>query len=139
MKEEKSSRTDGIKGLIKKYGYLSVGTYLSIYIMTLGAIYTSLEFDIFNAATFGLDPVNMIKKVCDLVESTTGNTQLPAYIKTHPSAGIFAIAWVMTKFTEPVRLGVTIYAVPKISRFLRGRKAAVTVNSVIEDGNELKS
>ena len=138
MEGVKSTKIDGIKGLIKKYGYLSVGTYLSIYIMTLGAIYASLEFDVFNAATFGLDPASMIKKVCDLVEGTTGNAELPAYIKTHPSAGIFAIAWVMTKFTEPVRLGVTIYAVPKLSRFLKGRKAAAVVASVV-DAKKVKS
>lgn len=124
--------------MIKKYGYLSVGTYLSIYIMTLGAIYTSLEFDIFNAATFGLDPTSMITKFCNVVETTTGNTQLPTYIKTHPSAGIFAIAWVMTKFTEPVRLGVTIYAVPKISKFLRKRKLSAAATE-LKNGKGTKS
>lgn len=32
--------------------------------------------------------------------------------------GTFAIAWVMTKFTEPVRLGVTLAVLPKIARIL---------------------
>jgi hypothetical protein len=33
--------------------------------------------------------------------------------------GTFAIAWVMTKFTEPIRLGVTVGIVPQISKWLR--------------------
>jgi len=32
--------------------------------------------------------------------------------------GKFAIAWVMTKFTEPLRLGITIAAVPKVAKLL---------------------
>ena len=52
-----------IKEIWKEYGYLAVGTYFSIYLTTLGSIYACLEFDIFNAASFGLDPVYAIKKV----------------------------------------------------------------------------
>ena len=32
--------------------------------------------------------------------------------------GTFAIAWVMTKFTEPLRLGFTLAIVPPIARLL---------------------
>lgn len=37
--------------------------------------------------------------------------------------GTFAIAYIMTKFTEPLRLGVTIVAVPRVARWLGKRKA----------------
>lgn len=52
-----------LSGLWKKYGIIAVCTYLSIYIGTLSSIFVSLEYDIFNAATFGLDPVYAISKV----------------------------------------------------------------------------
>jgi Protein of unknown function (DUF1279) len=107
-----------VKEMMSKYGYVAIGTYLSVYLLTLGSIFTALDFDIFNAATFGLDPLHMIKKVCDLIENTTGNTSIPAYINKNPTVGTFAIAWIMTKFTEPVRLGLTILIVPKVSRIL---------------------
>lgn len=106
------------KGLVKKYGAIGVATYLSIYVSTLGFIFTSLEYDFFNAATFGLDPAELIKKVCSLIENNTGNQSIPNYIRTNPTVGTFAIAWVMTKFTEPVRLGVTLFVLPKIARLM---------------------
>ena len=33
------------------------------------------------------------------------------------AVGTFAIAWVMTKFTEPLRLAATVLTVPSIARF----------------------
>jgi hypothetical protein len=109
------------KDLLKKYGFIGVATYLSIYVSTLGFIFTSLEYDLFNAATFGLDPAELIKKVCSLIENYTGNTSVPHYIMNNPTVGTFAIAWVMTKFTEPIRLGVTLLVLPKVAKIL-GKK-----------------
>lgn len=33
------------------------------------------------------------------------------------AVGTFAVAWVMTKFTEPIRLGFTLVTVPTIARY----------------------
>eukprot|EP01038_Epipyxis_sp_PR26KG_P008040 gene8040-10895_t len=109
-----------LKAMWKNYGTLAIGTYLCIYVSTLSSIFLALDFDVFNAATFGLDAVSAVNKVCDLIENTTGSTSIPAYIRTNPRVGTFAIAWVMTKFTEPIRLGVTLATVPSISRFIAG-------------------
>jgi len=118
-KETSSTVKDGFKTLWKKYGYVAIGTYLSIYVVTLSSIFLSLDFDLFNAGTFGFDPNAAVFKVCDLFETVTGSKALPAYIKENPRVGTFAIAWVMTKFTEPIRFGVTLAIVPKISRMLK--------------------
>jgi hypothetical protein len=40
-----------------------VGTYLGIYASTLSGIFVSLEFDLFNAATFGLDTATLVDMV----------------------------------------------------------------------------
>lgn len=53
------------------------------------------------------------------METLTGNTSLPGYIRENPRVGTFAVAWVMTKFTEPMRLAVTVAVVPSISKFLK--------------------
>lgn len=47
----------------KDYGKLAIGTYFSVYVVTLGSIFLSLDYDLFNAATFGIDPQTAIKKV----------------------------------------------------------------------------
>jgi hypothetical protein len=38
------------------------------------------------------------------------------------AAGTFLLAWIMTKFTEPVRLGMTVLVVPKLGKFLYAKK-----------------
>lgn len=42
----------------------------------------------------------------------------------NPKAGNFAVAWILTKFTEPIRFGLTIAITPSIYRFITGRRAA---------------
>lgn len=49
--------------LWRKYGYLAIGTYLSIYVTTLGAVFLMLDIDLLNTAQFGLDPVDAAKIV----------------------------------------------------------------------------
>ena len=113
------------KAMWQKYGYMGIGFYLTVYITVLSSIYFSLDLDLLNAAAFGVDPTSAVKKVCNLVETVTGNGFLPGYINDHPKVGTFAIAWVMTKFTEPLRLGLTIAALPTVARvFGRGGSTA---------------
>ena len=49
----------------KKYGKLAIVTYIGVYATTLGSIFFALDFDLFNAATFGFDHAAAITKVCD--------------------------------------------------------------------------
>ena len=117
--EEDASMKGKLKLMWKRYGMVAIGTYLGIYVSVLSSVFFALDYDIFRAATFGLDPVAAVKKVCDLVESTTGNTSLPGYIREHPRVGTFAVAWVFTKFTEPLRLLVAVSVTPSVSRLLK--------------------
>lgn len=109
---------DRVKYMWNAYGKVAIGTYLSIYITTLGSIFMALNYDVFHAATFGLDPAHAIAKVGDIYETITGQANLPNYIREHPTVGTFAVAWVMTKFTEPARLAVTVTIVPSVARAL---------------------
>ena len=108
----------GVKLLWKRYGMVAIGTYLGIYLSVLSSLFFSLDYDIFRSSTFGLDPAAAVQKVCDLVEQWTGNTSLPGFFRDHPRAGTFAVAWVMCKFTEPLRALVTVAIVPSVSRAL---------------------
>eukprot|EP01033_Poteriospumella_lacustris_P011638 gene11638-8290_t len=110
-----------LKKMWEAYGVIAVGTYLSVYVTTLGSLFLALDYDVFNAATVGLDPTYAIHMFCDVVEKVTGNTHVPEYIRENPHVGTFAIAWVMTKFTEPFRLAFTIATVPSVARIL-GKK-----------------
>jgi len=113
-----------IKYMWKSYGTIAIGTYLGVYLTTLGSIFLCVDMDVFNAASVGLDPVGAIQKVCTIFETVTGSAALPNYIRENPRVGTFAIAWVMTKFTEPLRLGFTLLTVPAIARWF-GRVPAI--------------
>ena len=52
-----------LRELWNKYGAVAVGTYFSVWVMTLSSIFISLDLDLFNAATFGLDPDTVVLKV----------------------------------------------------------------------------
>lgn len=109
---------EGFKELWTKYGTVAITTYLGVYVSTLTSVFFALDYDIFGASTFGLEPADAIHKVADLIESFSGSTEFPGYVKENPRMGTFAIAWVMTKFTEPARLFLTLGIVPTISRSL---------------------
>jgi len=115
---EKKSLVLKVKELWSSYGYVALGTYFGIYLATLSSIFLCLDYDIFNAASVGLDPAEAVNKVCNLIERTTGYTSVPEYIKQYPKLGTFAVAWVMTKFTEPIRAGVTLVIVPRIAKLI---------------------
>lgn len=114
------------KGLFKKYGFLFVCTYGGVYVSTLAAIFGSLEYDLFHASSIGFEPAEAIIKICNTVEYYTGYTSLPQFFKANPTWGTFALAWSITKFTEPLRLIFTLGITPKLSRWL-GRTQKVVV------------
>lgn len=66
-----SSETDGKKKSMKavftemwhNYGYVFIGTYIGVYLVTLGSMFAALDMDVFSASTFGLDPASAVHKV----------------------------------------------------------------------------
>lgn len=61
--DKKPSMKDKFKKLWKQYGMIAVGTYLTVYVSTLGSLFLAVDYDILNAASVGLDPVMAIEKV----------------------------------------------------------------------------
>jgi hypothetical protein len=59
---EEGSLKSKVKYLWKTYGIIAIGTYFGIYVTTLSSIFVSLDFDVFNAASVGLDPVGAVQK-----------------------------------------------------------------------------
>ena len=51
------------KQLWNDYGYIAIGTHFSVWVVTLTSVFLSLDFDIFNSASFGLDPAGLVLKV----------------------------------------------------------------------------
>jgi hypothetical protein len=63
-KQQVKTVAEKLKKMWKAYGVLAVGTYFGVYVTTLGSLFFALDYDIFNAATVGLDPAYAISMVC---------------------------------------------------------------------------
>lgn len=122
-----------IRDLVRNYGWTFIGTYLSIYVVTLTSLFAGLDTGL-------VDPTTLMAKILNLhvpwhetaeeAASGAASDQLDfdstvdfvsSYMKkftwTEPYADVIlrnphmtnlAVAWVSTKFTEPIRLPLSI-------------------------------
>jgi hypothetical protein len=128
----RAAATKGAKSagdLVKKYGPVFVGTYLSVYAATLGGLFLSVESGV-------LDPAYVMSWVTDGNEEAKSSVQIivefmdhypwtkpyAPMIENNPKMANLGVAWVATKFTEPIRLAITIPLLPWVSRAV-GRTA----------------
>lgn len=93
--------------LAKRYGWLTVATYLGVYVLTLGGL-----FVIVRAGLVSPPDVNGFINGWFVKRAIMGDAQ----VHIPPAWADFATAWVLTKFTEPVRLVATLALVPFIAR-----------------------
>lgn len=94
-----------LRQLWHDYGWVGVGTYLSVYVGTLGVLYIALSS--------GLVGGNQVMR---LVEALGMRDHFPADIS--PKSSSFIMAWVATKLTEPARLALSVIITPRIARAL---------------------
>ena len=93
-----------LRRLFRQYGAVAVGSYLTIYVSTLGLLYVAVK----ERWVGGMD-----------VQHWMDWLGMSGYLeKLDPRSGDFAVAWIATKVTEPLRLGLTAVVTPTIARWL---------------------
>ena len=112
-------------GMMKTYGPTFVWTYLSVYVANLSLFYIGIE-------TGALDPVTLLgyitgnheeitrkssEVVAELLEHYTVTAPFAETVKAKPGLANFGIAWISTKFTEPLRFGAVVAIVPRVARY----------------------
>ncbi|QDZ21950.1 DUF1279 domain-containing protein [Chloropicon primus] len=114
-KEEKEEgKMYKFKRMFRKYGPLFVGFYGGVYVSTLGAMYVAVDQGLIDSKFI----IDLTEQYADLLKQY-GMDGIFNHGKIDSKAGSFAIAWIATKFTEPVRFAVSVYCVPKLARFLK--------------------
>lgn len=106
-----------IRLMVQRYGKVAVVTYLGVYVTTLGLLFGAIESGV-NPFDYGVDSGNMVDKVTGMLEGYSWGEPVVESIRKNPHVGNFALAWILTKFTEPLRAVVTIGIVPRIARAL---------------------
>lgn len=96
-----------VKRMMAAYGYVTVATYLGVYVITLGSL-----FGLVSAGAVKGPDVNAFVNGWFVKKALLGDRE----VHIPPAWGDFATAWVLTKTTEPFRLVATIAAVPAVVR-----------------------
>ena len=105
-----------------------MGSYLAIYVSTLGMLYVAIK----ERWLGGYD----IQQLVDALG-------LSAHFEhIDPRKGDFAVAWLATKFTEPLRLAITAAITPTVARMLgrappkEGKGVRAKMEARIQEGVE---
>lgn len=114
---EEEGKMGKLRLMVKRYGATAVVTYLGVYVGTLGMLFAAVEWGV-NPLDYGLDSGWLVEKATGMLEGYSWSEPFVEVIQKNPHAGNFAVAWILTKFTEPVRMLVTIAIVPRIARAL---------------------
>lgn len=114
---EEEGKMGKLRLMVKRYGATAVVTYLGVYVGTLGLLFAGVEWGV-NPLDYGLDSGWLVEKATGMLEGYSWSEPFVEAIQKNPHAGNFAVAWILTKFTEPVRMLVTIAIVPRIARAL---------------------
>jgi hypothetical protein len=96
-----------LKKLFVSYGYFAVATYLGVYVTTLSGL-----FVLVHAGLIPGPDVGAFINAWSVKKMLVGDDP----VTLSPVVGEFLMAWLLTKTTEPVRLVVTIAAIPALVR-----------------------
>lgn len=127
LAEKSKAHVGRLKDLWNKYGIVAIGTYLSMYGAVLGSIYVAIDQGWVKtkktskgSAAAESDEFNLVTTTNRFV-TMAENLGVAQYLElehVNAKTGTFLLAWIATKFTEPVRLALTIAITPRIARLL---------------------
>eukprot|EP00240_Pyramimonas_obovata_P006971 CAMPEP_0118957650 /NCGR_PEP_ID=MMETSP1169-20130426/62214_1 /TAXON_ID=36882 /ORGANISM="Pyramimonas obovata, Strain CCMP722" /LENGTH=147 /DNA_ID=CAMNT_0006905743 /DNA_START=1915 /DNA_END=2358 /DNA_ORIENTATION=- len=113
------------KTLWKQYGWTFLGTYLSVYVVTLSGIYLLMYNGLMRTDTIhqdkdlhahGMNPRQLQKRVDGWLKDYLGLDV--GLDKVDPRTSTFVTAWLTTKLTEPARFVFTAMVTPRVARAL---------------------
>mmetsp|Transcript_26470 Transcript_26470/g.41029 ORF Transcript_26470/g.41029 Transcript_26470/m.41029 type:complete len:285 (-) Transcript_26470:208-1062(-) len=125
------------KLMLKRYGSVFVGTYFSIYLVTLSSFYIGIDMGWLDPSHFLVggetaaaevmhdeedsmtpSPAGMAKYVIELAHKYEWTRPYAPTIEGNPKLLNLGIAWIGTKMVEPIRLAVCLSIVPSVARHL---------------------
>jgi Protein of unknown function (DUF1279) len=113
--------------MVRQYGSLFVGTYLTVYVSTVFGFYLGIESGCLDPAYLlsfisgdgdGDSAANSATVITNVLNRYSWTQWAVPYIEENPWAANLAVAWIVTKPTEPIRFGVTVGILPLLARSL---------------------
>ncbi|CAM9621990.1 unnamed protein product [Heterosigma akashiwo] len=112
------------KAMWKQYGVVATATWFGTYFITLGSFYAGFSSGLLDSKSWvgeSSDKENNESnsfKFLDWFERFETLKPLVQQVKQSPRVQTFLLAWVATKFTEPVRMVIVVGVTPRIARAL---------------------
>ncbi|KAL7563634.1 hypothetical protein ACA910_013373 [Epithemia clementina (nom. ined.)] len=128
-----SSGAKSFTGMVRAYGPMFAVVHVTLYFATISALFVGVDSGV-------LDPVYLMSHVgsatADGVATETKNTvdlvvewmqhhtwteSMAPVIERNPHFASFAVAWIAVKFTEPLRLPISLFLTPRLARYFGWR------------------
>ena len=113
------------KELAKKYGPVFAGTYGAVYVSTVFGLFLGIESGVLDPAYVlswvsdnADEAKSTVQVIIDFMEQHTLTKSWAPFVERNPEVANLAVAWIATKFTEPIRLVVSAAIVPTVHRTL---------------------
>lgn len=125
-KQGKKKAQPSFTELFTKYGSVFVGIHASVYLMTLGLLFVGVESGALDPAyamtwvSQADDPKPAIQFVTETMEKYSWTREYAPMVAAHPSLANFGFAWILVKFTEPIRLPITMAILPNVVKYTGG-------------------
>ena len=121
--------SEKLKALWGQYGVTAIGTYAMVYGITYSSFYVALEnnminFDVVNkyleskGYAVVIDPAAAVDAAAMKLDELTGSDNARDFLHQNPKATNLLLAFVMTSFTDIIRIPLVIAIVPSIARGL---------------------
>lgn len=111
--------------MAKKYGPVFAGTYLAVYVATVAGLFVGIESGaldpgyVLSMVSDNADEAkSTVQVIIDFMENHTITKPWAPFVERNPEIANLAVAWIATKFTEPIRLVISAAIVPKVHRTL---------------------
>jgi len=135
--DEEEPQKNSFRAMFRRYGKVFVGTYFAVYVSTVLGLFMSVQsghldamyiMSLLTGTSAPADPggvadpatikeaADAMKEIVELLESYTLTRPVAPMVEQYPWTANLAIAWIATKFTEPIRFGLTVVVTPTIAK-----------------------
>lgn len=148
--DERKPHKNSFQSMFRQYGKVFITTYMGVYVSTLLGLFMSVQsghldamqlISLLSGTSAPTEPGGVadpgtikeatmaMKDLVELLESYTLTRPVAPMVEEYPWTANFAIAWIATKFTEPIRFGVTVMVTPPIAKLFGYRSIPTVVRN----------
>lgn len=162
--EETTPEKPSFRTMMRRYGSVFFGTYFAVYFSTIGCLFVSVQsgymdamyiISLITGSASPMDPGGVadpetikeakttVNHLVEFLESYSMTKPVAPMVEENPWTGNLAIAWIATKFTEPIRFAATVAMTPAVARFFGHKPTPTAVEKgpirVVDDDDKNKS